>query len=150
MGALGRLQADASSGRGSSGSPLSILAQGSSSKETQEHAVGALLHLASQDVASRNAVVQRLVTVLGLRSATAQMKAAEALAVLAARSDENRKAITAADAISPLVRILGDGRRVSATLTRLDCGHAIAQRGHRGLAAQRRHLSAREPLRPQR
>ena len=37
---------------------------GSDSSETQEHSVGALLHLASQDVASRNAVVQRLVAVL--------------------------------------------------------------------------------------
>ena len=63
-------------------------------------------------MASRNAVVQRLVNVLGLRNAAAQMKAAEALAVLAARSDENRKAITAAKAIEPLVRLLGDGRRV--------------------------------------
>ena len=87
---------------------------GSDSTETQEHAVGALLHLASNDVASRNAVVQRLVAVLALRNAAAQMKATEALAVLAARSDENRKAITAAAAIEPLVRILGDGRRVRA------------------------------------
>ena len=49
---------------------------------------------------------------LDMRNAAAQMKAAEALAVLAARSDDNRKAITAASAIEPLVRILGDGRRV--------------------------------------
>ena len=85
---------------------------GSDSADTQEHAVGALLYLASQDAASRNAVVQRLVAVLDLRNAAAQMKSAEALAVLAARSDENRKAITAANAVEPLVRLLGDGRRV--------------------------------------
>ena len=85
---------------------------GSDDTETQKHAVGALLHLASQDMASRNAVVQRLVAVLSLRNAAAQMKSAEALAVIAARSDENRKAITAANAIDPLVRLLGDGRRV--------------------------------------
>lgn len=85
---------------------------GTDSTETQEHAVGALLSLASQDANSRNAVVQRLVAVLDMRNAAAQMKAAEALAVLAAKSDENRKTITAAQAIEPLVRILGDGRRV--------------------------------------
>ena len=87
---------------------------GSDSADTQEHAVGALLSLASHDVNSRNAVVKKLIAVLDLRSATAQMNAAEALAVLAARSEENRKAITAANAIEPLVRLLGDGRRVRA------------------------------------
>ena len=87
---------------------------GSENEGTQVHAVGALLSLASHDVSSRNAVVKRLVPVLDLRSATAQMNAAEALAVLAARSDENRKAITDADAVEPLVRLLGDGRRVRA------------------------------------
>ena len=50
---------------------------GSDSVETQEHAVGALLHLASHDVGSRNAVVGRLVAVLSMRNATAQMKAAQ-------------------------------------------------------------------------
>ena len=83
----------------------------SDSSATQEHAVGALLFLASHEQ-SRNAVVKRLVAVLDVRNAGAQMKAAEALAVLAGRSDENRKAITAAKAIEPLVRLLGDGRRV--------------------------------------
>lgn len=87
---------------------------GSDTTETQEHAVGCLLSLASHDVESRNSVVKRLVGVLDMRNAAAQMKAAEALAVLAARSDENRKAITAAAAIEPLVRLLGDGRRVRA------------------------------------
>ena len=85
---------------------------GSESQETQVHAVGALLYLASHDEDSRNAVVKRLVEVLEARNAAAQMKAAEALAVLASRSTENRKAITAASAIEPLVRLLGDGRRV--------------------------------------
>ena len=84
---------------------------GSDSSDTQEQAVGALLYLASHDIASRNAVVERLVALLDVRNAAAQMKSAEALAVLAARSDDNRKAITAASAIVPLVRLLGDGRR---------------------------------------
>ena len=85
---------------------------GSDSKETQAHAVGALLYLASHDEESRNAVVRQLVIVLDVRNAGAQLKAAEALAVLAARSTENRKAITHAKAVEPLVRLLGDGRRV--------------------------------------
>jgi hypothetical protein len=68
------------------------------------HQVGALLYLASHDAESRNAVVARLVLVLSLRNAAAQMKACTALAVLAARSGENRKAITAANAVLPLVR----------------------------------------------
>jgi len=88
---------------------------GSDSAATQEHAVGALLSLASHDIDSRNAVVRRLIAVLDLRNALSQMNAAEALAVLAARSDDNRKAITAAHAIEPLVRLLGDGRRVRAS-----------------------------------
>ena len=76
--------------------------------------MGALLHLASHDSSSRNTVVKHLVAILDARSAAAQMKAAEALAVLAARSAENRKAITASNAIPPLVRTLGDGRRTRA------------------------------------
>lgn len=87
---------------------------GSDSKETQTHSVGVLLSLASHDEDSRNAVVKRLVAILEVRNATAQMKAAEALAVLAGRSSENRRAITTADAIAPLVRLLGDGRQVRA------------------------------------
>ena len=87
---------------------------GSDSKETQEHSVGVLLSLASHDDASRTAVVKRLVAVLDARNAAAQMKAAEALAVLATRSAENRRAITTANAIVPLVRLLGDGRNVRA------------------------------------
>lgn len=87
---------------------------GSDSTETQVHSVGALLHLASNDEDSRTAVVQRLVALLDLRNAAAQMKACEALAVLAARTVANRTAITEAKAITPLVRLLGDGRRVRA------------------------------------
>ena len=85
---------------------------GSESPETQKHAVGALLSLGANDEESRNAVVKANVGVLDVRNAAAQMKACEALAVLAARSAENRKAITACEAIAPLVRLLGDGRRV--------------------------------------
>ena len=87
---------------------------GCPSTETQRHAKGALLYVASENEASRNAVVQRLVGVLDARSAAAQMKACEALAVLAARSSDTRRTITAANAIAPLVRLLGDGRRVRA------------------------------------
>ena len=89
---------------------VSLLA--SNSSETQQHSVGALIHLASHDEHSRNAVVKRLVLVLEQRSAGAQMKAVEALAVLAARSSANRTVITAAMAVEPLVGVLGDGRRV--------------------------------------
>lgn len=84
---------------------------GSESMETQEHAVGALLSLASH-VESRNAVVKRLVAVLDTRNAAAQMRAAAALAVLSSRNTSNRSAIMEAGAIPPLVRLLGDGRRV--------------------------------------
>lgn len=85
---------------------------GSDTKETQEHATSALLYLASHDEESRNAVVKKLVVVLDARNAAAQLQAARALAVLAARTTDNRKAITAADAVPRLVRLLGDGRRV--------------------------------------
>ena len=50
--------------------------------------------------------------VLGARNASAQMKAATALAVLAARSSVSRTAIAQAGAIPPLVKLLGDGLRV--------------------------------------
>ena len=79
--------------------------------ETQEHAVGALVSLATNDIDSRNRVVAQLVTVLDYRNAGAQLKAAEALAVLVSRSAENRKAVTDAGAILPLVRLLGEGSR---------------------------------------
>lgn len=94
--------------------PLAALL-GSPLKEVQEQSVGALLYLASNDKVSRNAVVERLVAVLHVRNAAAQMKAAKALAVLAGRSADNRKAITSANAILPLVKLLGDGRRVKSS-----------------------------------
>ena len=69
----------------------------------QVHALGALLFIGSHDEDARNATIKRLVAVLDMRNAAAQMKAAEALANLAARSAENRRAITAAQAVAPLV-----------------------------------------------
>jgi hypothetical protein len=56
----------------------------------------------------------QLVVVLDARNAAAQLQAARALAVLASRTTDNRKAITTAEAIPRLVRLLGDGRRVRA------------------------------------
>ena len=87
---------------------------GSESKETQEHAVSALLYLSANDESARNAVIGHLVAVLDERNAAAQMKAAEALYTIASRSTEHRRAVTNAKAIDPLVRLLGDGRRVRA------------------------------------
>lgn len=84
---------------------------GSENMETQEHSVGALLHLASH-IDCRNAVVRRLVAVLDLRNASAQMRAAGALAVLSSRNVTYRNAIMEAGAVPPLVRQLGDGLRV--------------------------------------
>ena len=84
---------------------------GSESMETQEHSVGALLYLATH-VDCRNAVVRRLVTVLDLRNANAQLRAAGALAALSSRNVTYRNAIYEAGAIPPLVRQLGDGLRV--------------------------------------
>ena len=85
---------------------------GSESKESQNHAVGALLYLAANDEESRNMVISCLVAVLDVRNAAAQLKSAEALGMIASRSMENKKALTNANAIPPLVRLLGDGRRV--------------------------------------
>ena len=69
---------------------------------------------------------KRLVAVLDSQNALSQMNAAEALAVLAARSNDNRKAITAANAIEPLVRLLGDGRRVRANTPQESAAAVIA------------------------
>ena len=82
---------------------------GSESFETQTSAVTALLCLASH-AESRDVVVQRLVTVLQERNTAAQLKAAEALAVLSARSASNRQSIVTAGAVEPLVRLLGNGQ----------------------------------------
>lgn len=83
---------------------------GTDSVATQEHAVGALLNIASNDVESRDRVIFHLVEVLDTRNASAQMKSAVALAVLASRNADNRTAITAHGAIQPLIRLMGDGK----------------------------------------
>lgn len=84
---------------------------GSESMETQEHAEWALLYLAMH-AECRNAVVRRLVQVLDMRNANAQLRAAGALAILSSRNATYRNAIYEAGAIPPLVRQLGDGLRV--------------------------------------
>ena len=86
----------------------------SQAMETQDHAAGTLLHLASQDKPSRDAVIVRLVEVLDTRHYSAQAQAAKVLALLSSRSHDNRVAITGAKAIGPLVNLLGDGRAVKA------------------------------------
>lgn len=85
---------------------------GSDSADTQEHAASALLAISSHNEKARGTFLRQLVGVLSSRNAAAQMKATEALAVLALRDSASRKAITDAQAIEPLVRQLGDGRRV--------------------------------------
>ena len=85
---------------------------GSDLTDTQNFAVGALLHIGAHDEESRIATIRRLVGVLDVRNAAAQVKAAEALATFAARSAENRRVITSSNGIDPLVRLLGDGMRV--------------------------------------
>ena len=89
--------------------PLTTLLA-SDENETQESAVGALLCLASHPD-SRVNVVKRLVGVLLDKNTAAQLKAAEALAVLAARNSLNRATIVQAGAIEPLVGLLGNGQR---------------------------------------
>ena len=93
-------------------SPLVALLA-SESSATQQHAVGALLFLASHtDSKASHAVIRQLVDVLDNRNASAAMKSASALAVLAARSASNRTAIFQAKAVPPLVR-LGSEERAS-------------------------------------
>lgn len=87
---------------------VSLLA--SDAVETQESAVGALLSLAAH-AESRNVVVMQLVGILMQRNTSAQLKAAEALALLASRSSVMRTAIVHAGAIEPLVQLLGSGTR---------------------------------------
>ena len=82
-------------------------------EETQNHAVRALLNISSPNLENRNAVVRPLVALLQVRNATAQMKAAQALVLLASRSGANRVAIAEAGAIPPLVQLLGDGRNAT-------------------------------------
>ena len=107
---------------------------GSPSDETQLYAQSALVLMASSCPQTRCAVVQPLVELLDeYRLATAQMKAAETLSMLAARSTANRTAIAQAGAIAPLVRLLGDGTnanksQISAAATLADLARAASDR----------------------
>jgi len=107
---------------------------GSPSDETQLYAQAALVLMASSCPQTRCAVVQPLVELLDeYRLATAQMKAAETLSMLAARSTANRTAIAQAGAIAPLVRLLGDGTnanksQISAAATLADLARAASDR----------------------
>ena len=77
--------------------------------------MSALLWLASHvESKATKEVTRQLVEVLDARNASAQMKSAFALAVLASRSPVNRTTIAAAGAIPALVRLLGDGMRTEA------------------------------------
>ena len=91
---------------------------GSDSDQTQRHSLGALLHISAPGEANLNAVVTPLVGLLEVRNADAQLKAAELLALLAARSGANCDAIFSAGAIPKLVRLLGDGRMPSSSQVR--------------------------------
>ena len=88
-----------------------LLSAANASAAAQDHAVGALLCLASDDTSrAAEAVGRKLVTVLEATApAAAQAKAADALAVLAGRSVATRAAILKAGALPLLVRMLGDG-----------------------------------------
>ena len=85
---------------------------GSESADTQLYTQGALLNISLPNKETRAAVVKPLVGLLEVRNATAQMKAAESLAMLASRSAENRTVIAQAGAIPALITLLGDGRNV--------------------------------------
>ena len=89
--------------------PLTTLL-GSDLAATQESAMAALLCMASHPN-STVTVVKRLVGVLNGKNTAAQLKAAQALAVLAGRSSANRSTIVHAGAIVPLVGLLGNGQR---------------------------------------
>jgi hypothetical protein len=111
--------------------PLVVLL-GSESRETRNHAVGALHHLASHNEVSRRSVVAQLVVVLHSRNAAAQMKSAEALVSLASRSSDTRKAIAAANAIEPLIHLLGDGRRVKSDTPQERAAAVVAELARSG------------------
>ena len=83
---------------------------GSDSTETQEWAQLALLRLALNP-SNRNAIVKPLVGVLISRNTSAQLKAAECLAMLLERCPVARTSIAKAGAVVPLVQLLGNGRR---------------------------------------
>merc|ERR1711871_1143960 len=77
------------------------------------HAQGALLHIASPNAENRSEVMRSLIGLLELRNAAAQMKAAELVAIPASRSPANRSTLASLGAITPLVKLLGDGRMPS-------------------------------------
>jgi len=90
-------------------SPLvALLSVGSD--ETAASAVAALLCLVEHGP-SQKLVIKKLVEVLGGRSTSAQLKAAEAFAALSSRNPTLRAAIVKAGAIEPLVALLGTGHR---------------------------------------
>lgn len=90
---------------------------GSDNEETQLYAQGAVLNIALP-AQNRGAAVKPLVELLKVRNAAAQMKSADTLAILAARSPENRAVIAQAGAVPPLVQLLGDGRNISVSQMR--------------------------------
>lgn len=103
----------ARSDKGSNAIELLVTLLGSDEEETQQHAQGALLHIAAGGDTNRNAVVKPLVGLLEVRNASATLMAARTLALLSARSAANCGAIAAEGAISPLAALLGDGRNAS-------------------------------------
>ena len=90
-------------------SPLTALL-GSEQSETQESAMNALICMASIPVCL-GTVVKRLVGVLQGKNTAAQLKSAQALAVLSGRTLMNRTAIVQAGGIEPIVGLLGNGQR---------------------------------------
>jgi hypothetical protein len=91
--------------------PLTSLL-GSDALETQGWAQMGLFHLAAH-VENRPVVVKWLVSVLGGRQPSAQLRAADALARLLEifPSASLRKTVAQADAVAPLVALLGNGQR---------------------------------------
>ena len=86
---------------------------GAESEVTQDNAVHALLNISMANHDNRTGVVKPLVDLLSVRNAAASMKAAQALMMLAARSHPDRQVISDANAIPPLVAMLGDGRNAT-------------------------------------
>jgi vacuolar protein 8 len=78
--------------------------------ETQEWAQLAMLRL-GLNPSNRATVVKPLVAVLSGRNTSAQLKAAECLAMLLERCPAARSTIASAGAIPPLVQLLGNGQR---------------------------------------
>lgn len=90
-----------------------VMLLGAESEVTQDNAVHALLNISATNTDNRNAVVKPLVDLLSVRNATASMKSAQALMMLAARSHADRTSISDAGAVPPLVAMLGDGRNAT-------------------------------------